>query len=367
MRRYERPSFRDAGRLKARLVAVALVLVSLGLITIYFRESSGGALHGAQRIGLSILMPFEVAGERVSRPFRDAWGYGADLVGAKSENAKLREQVAALQKELIQEQTAARENQRLRDLTRYISGPSFPDDYRAVVTRVVARPPSAYNQVVLVAAGSSNGIAVNDPVVTEDGLVGLVTEVTGNGARVTLLTDQASAVSALVLQSGAAGIVRHGPSDGSALVLDRVGKDELVSEGNLVITAGWRTGNLESLYPRGIPIGTILGEAKGSEAWARTFLVRPTVKPSDVTNVMVLLPQRTTGDLTSVWPSAAGVDSAVRRIVDAGDSLVAARRDSIRGDSLRRGALRRDTLVRRDTLRRDTLLGATPGRGGARR
>lgn len=289
MRRYERPSFRDAGRLKARLVAVALVLVSLGLITIYFRESSGGALHGAQRIGLSILMPFEVAGERVSRPFRDAWGYGSELVGAKSENAKLREQVAALQKEVIQEQTAARENERLRELTRYISGPKFPDDYRAVVTRVVARPPSAYNQVVLVAAGSNDGIAVNDPVVTEDGLVGLVTEVTGNGARVTLLTDQASAVSALVLQSDAAGIVRHGPSDGSALVLDRVGKDELVSEGDLVITAGWRTGNLESLYPRGIPIGMVASVGQQDVDLYKRIQVAPLVDFDSLNEVIVLV------------------------------------------------------------------------------
>jgi rod shape-determining protein MreC len=289
VRRYERPSFRDAGRLKARLVAVALVLVSLGLITIYFRESSGGALHGAQRIGLSILMPFEVAGERVSRPFRDAWGYGSELVGAKSENAKLREQVAALQKELIQEQTAARENERLRELTRYISGPKFPDDYRAVVTRVVARPPSAYNQVVLVAAGSNDGIAVNDPVVTEDGLVGLVTEVTGNGARVTLLTDQASAVSALVLQSDAAGIVRHGPSDGSALVLDRVGKDELVSEGDLVITAGWRTGNLESLYPRGIPIGMVASVGQQDVDLYKRIQVAPLVDFDSLNEVIVLV------------------------------------------------------------------------------
>jgi rod shape-determining protein MreC len=289
VRRYERPSFRDAGRLKARLVAVALVLVSLGLITVYFRESSGGALHGAQRIGLSILMPFEVAGERVSRPFRDAWGYGSELVGAKSENEKLREQVELLRKELIREQTAARENERLRDLTRYISGPNFPDDYRAVVTRVVARPPSAYNQVVLVAAGSSHGIAVNDPVVTEDGLVGLVTEVTANGARVTLLTDQASAVSALVLQSGAAGIVRHGPSDGSALVLDRVGKDELVSEGDLVITAGWRTGNLESLYPRGIPIGMVASVGQQDVDLYKRIQVAPLVNFDSLAELIVLV------------------------------------------------------------------------------
>jgi rod shape-determining protein MreC len=289
VRRYERPSFRDTRRLKARLVAVVLVLVSLGLITVYFRESSDGALHEAQRIGLSVLMPFEVAGERVSRPFRNAWNYTTDLFGAKSENERLREEVSDLQEELIRERTEAEENRRLFELSKYISGPAFPDDYRAVVTRVVARPPSAYNQVVLVAAGSGDGVTVNAPVVTEDGLVGLVTEVTSNGARITLLTDQASAVSALVLQSNAAGVVRHGPSDGSALVLDRVGKEELVSEGDLVITAGWRTGNLESLYPRGIPIGTVASVGQQDVDLYKRIQIAPLVDFDSLAEVIILI------------------------------------------------------------------------------
>ena len=70
-------------------------------------------------------MPFEVAGERVSRPFRDAWAYVSDLTDAKSENEQLRDQVEALRQQVIQEQTATRENQRLRELLRYIGGPSF--------------------------------------------------------------------------------------------------------------------------------------------------------------------------------------------------------------------------------------------------
>ena len=270
-------------------MAVVLVLVSLALITVYFRESSGGALHGAQRIGLSVLMPFEVAGERVSRPFRNAWDYTTDLLDAKSENERLRDELTELQKAYIDARTSAEENQALSESVKYISGPTFPDDYSAIVTRVVARPPSAYNQVVLVAAGSGDGVKVNAPVVTDDGLVGLVTELTGNGARITLLTDQSSAVSALVLQSSAAGVVRHGPSDGSTLVLDRVGKDELVNEGDLVITAGWRSGNLESLYPRGIPIGTVSSVGQQDVDLYKRIQVAPLVDFDSLDEVIILI------------------------------------------------------------------------------
>jgi rod shape-determining protein MreC len=274
------------------LVAAVLVLFSLALITVYFRESEEGTLHSAQRIGLSVAMPFEVAGERIARPFRDAWGWTSDLVGAKQENEKLRKQIEALRQRVIQEQTAVSENDRLRDLLSFVDGPSFPAGFSGVSTRVVGRPPSAYNQQVLIAAGSSAGIRRNDPVLTQDGLVGLVTNVTSNGAKVTLLTDQSSAVSAIVLESGSAGLVRHGPSDSSALVLDRVGKDEFVEEGNLVITAGWRSGKLESLYPRGIPVGMVKSVGQQDVDLYKRIQVAPLVNFDALAEVIVLVPKK---------------------------------------------------------------------------
>jgi rod shape-determining protein MreC len=277
--------------LRARLVAVALVLVSVALITVYFRESEDGTLHSTQRIGLSVAMPFEVAGERIARPFRDAWGWASDLVGAKNENENLRKEVEALRQKVIENETAVGENDRLRALLRYVDGPTFPKGFRSVSTRVVGRPPSAYNQEVLIAAGTSSGIQRNDPVVTEDGLVGLVTNVTSNGAEITLLTDQSSAVSAVVLESGAAGVVRHGPTDSSALVLDRVAKEEFVEEGNLVVTAGWRSGKLESLYPRGIPIGTVKSVGQQDVDLYKRIQVAPLVNFDSLAEVIVLVPR----------------------------------------------------------------------------
>ena len=290
-RRTEGLSPRTSRALRARLVAAVLVLVSLALITVYFRESEDGTLHGAQRIGLSVAMPFEVAGERVARPFRDAWGWASDLIGAKEENAKLRAEVEELRKRLIQNETSASENARLRELLQFVDGPNFPAGFDGVSTRVVGRPPSAYNQEVLIAAGTSAGIQRNDPVVTQDGLVGLVTDVTSNGAKVTLLTDQSSAVSAVVLETGAAGIVRHGPSDSAALILDRVSKDALVDDGNLVITAGWRTGKLESLYPRGIPVGTVKSVGQQDVDLYKRIQVAPVVDFDSLAEVIVLVPK----------------------------------------------------------------------------
>jgi rod shape-determining protein MreC len=288
-RRSDGLSPRTSRALRARLVAIVLVLVSLALITVYFRESEEGTLHSAQRIGLSVAMPFEVAGERIARPFRDAWGWAADLIGAKEENARLKKEVEELRKDVVRAQTAVAENERIRELLEFVDGPKFPEGFDGVATRVVGRSSSAYDQEVLIAAGSSSGIQRNDPVVTEDGLVGLVTDVTSNGAKVTLLTDQSSAVSAMVLESGAVGIVRHGPNDSSALLLDRVGKDELVVKNDLVITAGWRSGQLESLYPRGIPIGTVESVGQQDVDLYKRIQVAPLVDFDSLAEVIVLV------------------------------------------------------------------------------
>jgi rod shape-determining protein MreC len=266
------------------------VLVSIALVTVYFRESEGGTLHGAQRIGVSVATPFAVAGERVARPFKDAYGWTADLFGAKSENEQLKKDLEAARARLVENESAAQENAQLRELLGYVDGPRFPENYSSVVTRVVGLPPTAYDQEILIAAGTSDGIQRNDPVVTEDGLVGLVTDLTSDGAKVTLLTDQSSAVSAMVLESGAAGIVRHGSSDPAALILDRVGKDALVEEGDLIVTAGWQSGELESLYPRGIPIGTVESVGQQDVDLYKRIQIAPLVNFDSLSDVIVLVP-----------------------------------------------------------------------------
>ena len=64
-------------------------MLALILITISFREPASGPLHGVQSAGATVLRPFEVAAERVARPFRDVYGYFAGLVHVKQENARL--------------------------------------------------------------------------------------------------------------------------------------------------------------------------------------------------------------------------------------------------------------------------------------
>jgi rod shape-determining protein MreC len=272
-----------------RLVAAALVVVSLVLITVYLRESDEGGLHAAQRVGLAVLSPFQVAGERIARPFQDAYGYASDLIDAKAERDELERRVQELTQQLVQNQTAAQENERLRELLQFLEGPRFPNDYRGVTARVLAQPANAYDQEILVAAGTNEGVVKDATVVTEDGLVGLVTQVASGASKVTLLTDQSIAVSAEDLLTGARGVVRPSPSAGAGLVLDRVAKEQLVQEGDTIITAGWRSGDLASLYPRRIPIGTVTSVGQQDIDLYKRIQVTPYVDFDSLSEVIVLV------------------------------------------------------------------------------
>jgi rod shape-determining protein MreC len=109
--------------------------------------------------------------------------------------------------------------------------------------------------------------------------------------------------------------------------------------GTLIVSSG-----LGGTFPRGIPVGTVIAEMKTSELWARTYLLRPAVAPADVSDVMVLLPARTTAGVQTVWKIGLRADSAVKSIVAAGDSLARlTRHDTVAASD---SAPRRDSSVR---------------------
>jgi rod shape-determining protein MreC len=279
---------RDKGVLARRLVAAALVVASLVLLTVYLRESEDGALHAAQRLGQAALQPFQVAGERIARPFQDAYSWFDGLVDAKGERDRLQAQVQELQQKVAQYENATQENARLRGLLQFIDGPGL-DDYDRITTRVLAQPSSPFDQTILIAAGASSGIKEDSPVVTPDGLVGLVTKVSSGAAEVTLLTDQSIAVSAYDVQSEAPGVLRHGAGGSSSLLLDRVEKDLVVEEGDLIETAGWSVGDLRSLYPKGIPIGKVTSVGLQDIDLYQRIQVEPFVNFDSLSEVVVLV------------------------------------------------------------------------------
>jgi rod shape-determining protein MreC len=282
---------RTSASLRRRAVVGFLVVVALALITVSFKESDTGPLASAQDAAIASLRPFEVAADRVARPFRDLYRWADSLFAARSDAKVLKEENEALRQQVIQNEFAARENVRLRGLLAFKDGPSFPRDFEGLAAAVIARPSGSFAQAVVVAVGAKDGVSLNAPVVTEDGLVGLVTRVFSNASRVTLLSDQQLAVSALDVRTNAAGVVRHGRGASATLVLDRVPKEELVNVGDTVVTAGWRSDRLASLYPKGIPIGSVTSVGQADTDLYKQVQVQPFADFGALDAVLVLVPK----------------------------------------------------------------------------
>jgi rod shape-determining protein MreC len=122
---------------------------------------------------------------------------------------------------------------------------------------VIARSPTVWYSSVKIDKGSGDGVRADQPVVAAGGLAGKVTSVTGGTAEVTLITDAESAVSAQVMPQGASGIVQPEVGNPRDLLLDFVEKGRRVTEGTTVVTSGFAASRVESLFPRGIPIGRV--------------------------------------------------------------------------------------------------------------
>jgi rod shape-determining protein MreC len=267
-----------------------LVLASLVMITVYFRESPNGTLHGVQSAGSSALRPFEIAANRIARPFQDAYNWTADVFHAKNENKQLREDVKKLRQQAIQNSAAAQEAAQLHKLLRLKRAPAYADYAKTAVTaEVLSNPASQFDQTIVIAAGRTSGIHVYDAVVTDRGLVGQVTKVLHDTALVTLLTDKESAVTAKDHQTGAVGIVRHSQGPEDLLFLDQVFKNKVVNKGDLVVTAGQMSGHrLSSFYPRNIAIGKVTKVGQTDVDPFQDVQVMPYVDFSSLQYVLVL-------------------------------------------------------------------------------
>jgi rod shape-determining protein MreC len=231
-----------------------LLAVSLVLLTIYFSEPVTGGLHAIQRGAGEVLSPLEEGASRAFKPFSDLAGWVSDVASAKKQNKQLKAEVKGLHDQLATLATAKRDADQLRALTR-VSG-NLPQDAKTVTARVIVHSPTVWYSTIQIDAGRSNGVHVNDPVMTAGGLAGAVVSTSSNTAQVALITDSSSAVGAEVMPDGVSGVVKP-EIGGRDLILSYIPKNSRLKPGQVVVTSGFKSGELASLFPRGIPIGTV--------------------------------------------------------------------------------------------------------------
>ena len=270
-----------------------LALLSLVLLTIYFRESSNGPLHRMQGYGSQVTRPFQVVADRIAKPFEDAYGWVHDMNKAKKENKELRKDLKNARQDLAQLKNDKSTAVRLASILRYERLPVFPQDYDPVNAEVMTPASGPFEQTIVIAGGENREIRVDDPVINEDGLVGRISQVGPTTSKVTLLSDPSFAVSASDLSSktDAQGIVRHPATGSDVLMLDGVKVEQVVKEGDSIVTSHWHRQDLNSLYPSGISIGRITSYSQSDVNPDKQIQVEPSADFSSLDAVIVLIPK----------------------------------------------------------------------------
>lgn len=243
---------------RRRAVLLLLVVVSLILLTAYFGESPGSPLHTVQRGIVQVVSPVQAGASKVLSPVRDVANWVSDTLHAKTQNNQLRHEVSSLEARLAVLQTEQAQNAQLAREVKLDQNIGI-SRYRPVAANVIGRDPSLWYQQVTIDRGSDDGVALNDPVIGDGALVGDVTTVDPSVSIVTLITNHSLQVAANVLDGGHGDDGLLAPSVGSPnqLLLQDLPGNAPVASGQQVVTAGFSSGKLTSLYPAGIPIGTV--------------------------------------------------------------------------------------------------------------
>jgi rod shape-determining protein MreC len=169
-----------------------------------------------------------------------------------------------------------------------------------VAAEVLHQPEPTNPLTLVLSAGKRQGVQPLAPVVSPEGLVGIVSAVDPNSSVAVTWAYAEFRASAMSEDGAVYGIVAPHGTEGPGiwlLELRGVAYRQLIPDGTQIVTSG-----LGGVLPRGIPIGTVIGLAGEAEGWERTYLVRPAVHPAAVTHVMILTgPAARTGDVHAAF------------------------------------------------------------------
>lgn len=261
------------------LLAIAVVAVTLAAMSIFSSTASPlGNIVGV------ITSPFRSAAQSVADWYNEKQDYFADNRALRAANEELKRQIAEMQADVRDAETALEENERYREML------GLREKHRSFElesARVLNRSQSNWTSSLTLNCGTDYGIAVGDCVITERyELVGVVSEAGYNWCTVLTVIDTDSSLGARVFRTGDVGLAQgdfalmgqgllelsYLPNEGSQLL-----------PGDLVLSSG-----LGGHYPADLTIGSVR-EVRTDDSGAASYaVVQPAADLETLTQVFVV-------------------------------------------------------------------------------
>lgn len=263
-------------RRRSRTLLALLVLASLVLLTVDYRQGPGGAVAAVQRGALTVFGPVAEGFATVVRPVGGFFTTIGQLGSLRERNEALEAELRREREQRVPVAELERENAELRAQLRM--GQRL--DFTTTGAQVIAQPPTSVERSLLIDAGADNGLAPGMAVMNEDGLVGKLVEVTASNARVELLTSPNARYGVRLADSGEIGFLTGSGAD--PFQLEILDPEADIQPGAEVVTQVF-TG---TSIPDAIPVGVV--EDRPAPA-SRFLAVRPFVDFTRLATVQVVL------------------------------------------------------------------------------
>ncbi len=233
---------------KAGLIGIILTVIILIAVVIASNISTGNLsfLEGAAG---SIFVPIQSGIVFLKNKITGNEQENSDIASLKQENQNLKDENSKLQEQLRELEILKSENNTLKE---YVNLKDKYSNFTTVPAYVIERSISNYEKIVVINAGTDDGINENMPVISESGLVGYVISATKNTAKVQTIIDTASSVSANISNIQDSVILRGTLNNTKTVKATYIPADSTILQGDQVVTSG-----LGGIYPKGILIGTV--------------------------------------------------------------------------------------------------------------
>jgi rod shape-determining protein MreC len=254
------------------VLALLFVLMSFSQQTRYLGETR----TMFERTVMTVFSPVPKFVSWVGGSAQDIHHGYLDMRRAVNENLELRRKVASLTTENLKLRQSEGDLKRLRSLLSYAE--QF--DMRTSMGQTIMLDTAGRFKSIIIDRGSADGVQVNDVVANANGLLGRVVLTTNDLAKVQLVTDNNCSVGALIERTRRQGVVRG--SGASHIQMFDIPSLADVQPGDRILTAG-----IDGVYPRGIPIGTVV-RAEPGQSLFKTVTVKPAVDFGTIEEIIVI-------------------------------------------------------------------------------
>ena len=265
-------------------LAVTIVLLSVAFcgMIIYSLQSDANGISSSVS---TVVSPLQKIVYNINSRVKETVDFVLNFSEVKLENEQLKQKNAELANELIEYESLKDEVERLREALNFTESRS---NYNYVGVNIIGYSGSSLSDGYIIDKGSNDGIAKNMVVVSYKGLVGKVTKVSSNFAVVQSILNENIAVAVMDQQTRDATGVLQGLSDKkdtNMTVVYNLPIDSDVKEGDIIITSG-----LGKIYPKEIPVGTVVSVQEDNVKVMKSAVVEPFVNFNKLEELFVVIP-----------------------------------------------------------------------------